>query len=138
MNAEEAQQHPRFVLLRHEGSPGYKPGEHWDLMFEVGRSLRTWALAEIPAANRAIEAEQLPDHRLAYLEFEGPISGKRGRVTRVESGLYELKSHSGVEWTVELRGERLRGRLTLRRTSPDADPWFCTFRPASATDRGAT
>jgi hypothetical protein len=39
---------------------------------------------------RTFYAEHLPPHRSDYLEHEGPVSGDRGCVTRVESGLCEV------------------------------------------------
>ena len=49
-----------------------------------------------------IPAYSLPDHRLAYLEYEGAVSNDRGHVTRVDEGVYEP-----LEWT----SERVVGRL---------------------------
>ena len=81
---------PRFVILRHEGRDPEQPSVHWDLMLESGGILRTWALAALPAAGEPITAEQLPDHRLHYLDYEGPLSGNRGSVTRWDHGSFEL------------------------------------------------
>ncbi|HEV2971076.1 MAG TPA: DNA polymerase ligase N-terminal domain-containing protein [Pirellulales bacterium] len=69
-------------------------GVHWDLMLESGAALRTWALAAEPASDILIAAEQLPDHRLAYLDYEGPISGDRGTVIRWDAGHFELLSET--------------------------------------------
>jgi hypothetical protein len=77
----------RFVVLRHEGVPS----PHIDLMVEVtpGSSLITWRCDRWPI-DGPTPLTFLPDHRNAYLEYEGPISGDRGHVTRVESGTYTL------------------------------------------------
>jgi hypothetical protein len=119
----------RFVILRHEGSADYKPGVHWDLMLQSGRSLKTWALAELPATGRAIEAEQLPDHRSAYLDYEGPISGGRGSVHRWDQGHFQIISESAERWIVTLDGRELRGRLVLCRAAAGSARWQCTFEP---------
>lgn len=119
----------RFVVLRHEGSAKYKPGLHWDLMFESGESLRSWALTELPVAGREIEAERLPDHRLAYLDYEGPISGDRGSVGRWDSGDFELISESPEEWVLAIAGRRLSGRLIFHRETAGT-AWQCRFEPA--------
>ena len=66
---------PRFVILRHELPDPRRRGVHWDFMLEHAGVLRTWALAEEPAPNKPISAEALADHRLAYLNYEGPVSG---------------------------------------------------------------
>ena len=102
---------PRFVILEHD-SPG---GLHWDLMLEQGGVLLTWALSEPPQAARNVPAEALSDHRLAYLDYEGPISGGRGSVTRWDQGTYELEHRSDDELAVVLAGRRLAGRATLSR-----------------------
>lgn len=120
----------RFVILRHEGSASYKPGVHWDLMLEADGSLHTWALAELPAAGREILAEQLPDHRPTYLDYEGPISSDRGTVTRWDQGHFQEVSVSATQWILALDGHRLIGRLTLRREAGNSAAWQCTFEPA--------
>ena len=124
----------RFVILRHEGSGGYKPGVHFDLMFECGESLRTWATAELPQAEREIDAEQLADHRLAYLDYEGPISGDRGTVRRWDHGQFRVVSESAEEWIVVLAGQELRGRLTLRQQAGGSSRWRCRFEPDAPRD----
>jgi hypothetical protein len=124
----------RFVILRHEGSGGYKPGVHWDLMFQFGPSLRTWAMAELPHADREIDAEQLADHRLAYLDYEGPISGDRGTVSRWDHGEFRVVSESAEESIVALAGQELRGRLTLRRQTDGSPHWRCRFESDAPRD----
>jgi hypothetical protein len=102
---------PRFVVLRHD-IPG---GVHWDFMLEKGASLATWSLPEPPDSARPITAEALPGHRLAYLDYEGPVSGGRGSVTRWDRGTYQVEEQTESGLTVVLSGERLRGRVCLRR-----------------------
>jgi hypothetical protein len=110
---------PRFVILRHE-SPG---GLHWDLMLEAGESLRTWALPQPPEPHVELACRALPDHRLAYLDYEGPVSGNRGSVTRWDQGTYTLVSEIAEELVVELRGGMLVGRAILRRLSGQSAAW---------------
>ena len=81
---------PRFVLLRHDCPPDYERPSHWDLMLESDGVLRTWRLAALPQTPPdSMEAEELADHRLAYLEYEGPVGGERGTVSRVDAGTFE-------------------------------------------------
>ncbi|HEY2840822.1 MAG TPA: DNA polymerase ligase N-terminal domain-containing protein [Pirellulales bacterium] len=103
----------QFVLLRHETPAGYPRGLHWDFMIEVDGALRTWALAEFPTDGRVIDAEALADHRIAYLEFEGQISGGRGAVTRCDRGTFATISQIEDELFLDLRGEQLIGRVSL-------------------------
>ena len=95
---------PRFVILRHD-SPR---GEHFDFMLEAGDVLKTWALPRPPEIGVEMDCEALADHRLAYLDYEGPISGQRGSVTRWDCGTYTLERQSDAEWTVNLVGRENR------------------------------
>src|SRR5262245_41193710 len=98
---------PRFVVLRHEMPPDSARGRvHWDFMLEQAGALRTWALAEEPAAGDEILAEALADHRLAYLDYEGPISGDRGGVTQWDAGEYEAERDAADQLQVRLSGRR--------------------------------
>jgi hypothetical protein len=79
---------PRFVILLHVTPPESERGTHYDLMLEQDGKLLTWAIAEWPRAGLKLAATRLPDHRPSYLDYEGPISGNRGEVTRVDAGEY--------------------------------------------------
>jgi DNA polymerase Ligase (LigD) len=105
---------PRFVVLTHD-----HPLLHWDLMLEQGDCLRTWRLAQPPDAAGSIVAEALPDHRLAYLDYEGPVSGDRGTVQRWDAGAYEILESSSNRLLVRFAGERLIGVAPLRRRTAE-------------------
>jgi hypothetical protein len=112
----------RFVVLRHDGPRGL----HWDFMLECGPTLRTWALSRLPEQGEEIECEPLPDHRPAYLDYEGPISEGRGTVERWDAGTFEIRDESDGELWVELHGQRLIGRVRLWRASDSPRDWrFC-------------
>lgn len=110
---------PRFALLRHD-SPR---GRHWDLLLEAGAVLRTWQLPARPQADKELDCRALADHRLRYLDYEGPLSGGRGSVVREDAGTYEPIRESGGELVVELRGQSLGGRLTLKRLAGQGEQW---------------
>ena len=114
---------PRFVILRHETPPDSDRKSHWDLMFEAGAALRTWACDSLPCPNGVVEAYKLPDHRTAYLDYEGPVSGDRGSVTRWDEGEYQLTCQSAERWSIQLHGRLLSGCLTLTLQDPDAGRW---------------
>jgi hypothetical protein len=114
---------PRYVILRHD-SP---QGEHFDFMLEAGDVLKTWALPRPPQAGIEMDCDALADHRLAYLDYEGPISGERGDVTRWDRGTYTLERQNSAEWAVTLAGERLTGQATLIRLAEDAKRWRFSF-----------
>jgi hypothetical protein len=117
---------PRFVILRHE----HPAGSHYDLMFEAGGALKTWSLPQTPEAGRVITCQSLPDHRLAYLDYEGPISGDRGSVTRWDHGTCEIDRQSPACWVVELHGGELVGQATLtQQAAVDQATWTLCYVP---------
>ena len=110
---------PRFVVLRHELPPGSQRQSHYDLMLEADGILRTWACEQLPALGQTISAQRLPDHRLTYLDYEGPVSG-RGEVTRILSGEYEPITETTDELSVRLTAENRRAILSIRTLPEDA------------------
>jgi hypothetical protein len=113
----------RFVVLLHETPAGYARGTHFDFMLEHGGVLRTWALDKLPAVGDTVLAERLADHRLAYLESEGPIAGGRGDVRRVATGEYETLEEREGTLVVRLAGDSLDGTITLIADDEDAQRW---------------
>ena len=109
---------PRFVILEHD-----YPILHWDFMLETSAGLRTWRLAMAPTPDRVIGAVPLGLHRAAYLDYEGPVSGNRGTVTRWDGGHFEEIVETEDKVQVRLRGHRVSGMVTLERAGED---W--TFR----------
>ncbi len=120
---------PRYVILRHEGSATYKPGVHWDLLLELDDSLRAWTLADEPTAPGPIAAAKLPDHRLEYLDYEGPIAGDRGTVSRWDAGEFTVDSETPTELIFSFLGGHMRGLATLFRGSEDYVGWLFRFEP---------
>jgi hypothetical protein len=107
---------------------------HWDFMLEHKGQLLTWALSEPPAASVEIATERLSDHRLEYLQFEGPVSGDRGDVSQWDHGMFDWLSYETNRVDVNVTGQRLRGRVVLIRTSTinsEPDPtWLFTYDPS--------
>jgi len=120
---------PPYVVLKHDSPDGV----HFDFMLQVGEVLRTWALPQPPIAGAEMVGRALPDHRLKYLEYEGPISGNRGSVVRRDGGDYRLLQEGKSEMTVELSGEKFTGRALLRRLSEESDQWQFTFSARETT-----
>lgn len=83
----------RFAILRHD-----HPFLHWDFLLETGPVARTWRLLRTPVCGEPLAAETLPDHRLMYLDYEGPVSEGRGRVERFADGRYRhCTNESGTQ-----------------------------------------
>jgi hypothetical protein len=111
---------PRFVLLEHD-----HPRLHLDLMLEAGEVLWTWQLPSWPVAQTPLEARRIFDHRLLYLEYEGPISGNRGQVRRLDAGVYDTLEEGPGRLVVRVQGTRLGGRLELIQV--DGERWQVTI-----------
>lgn len=82
---------------------------------------------EEPGPSRAIRAELLSDHRLMYLEYEGPVSGGRGTVGRWDAGEYRFETDEPTRVAIRLKGKRLQGKAVLEQTP--ADGWTFRFAP---------
>lgn len=118
---------PRYVLLRHECPPDYRDGPHWDFMLEQGGALLTWSLVSLPSAECAtVEATRLDDHRTAYLEYEGPLTGERGSVTRVTSGEFSWIRNEPELIEISVTSGSLAGGISMIPTEPPG--WSLTHR----------
>lgn len=111
----------RFVVLHHTGVPS----PHFDLMFETAdeSALVSFRLTYWPILQNG-PATKLPDHRRAYLDYEGPITHHRGRVDRVASGTARV-TNAGPAW----RLQPLDGGVDLQLTPSDIgnpDEWLVT------------
>lgn len=134
---------PRFVLLMHDCPDDRPRPTHCDLMFEAGDTLQTWALHELPhdwqdiegltiAASNSVAVEQLADHRLAYLDYEGRVRGDRGTVTRIDEGTYESRMRAADRLVVDVVGKVIRGEIELQRNADQSSQWQLSFRPHSS------
>lgn len=114
----------RFVILEHD-----HPSVHWDFMLEADGVLRTWRLPAPPGAvpqAGEMPAEEIADHRLAYLDYEGPVSGERGSVKRVDRGNYHVVAAAENMVHVTLWGTVVVGEVVLKRR--DGTAWTATWR----------
>jgi hypothetical protein len=113
---------PRYVILEHD-----HPYLHWDLMLELDGVLRTWRLLRTPVRAKKIPAEPIGDHRLMYLDYEGPVDRNRGAVTRWDAGDYGFDERTEKLWRVHVAGHRLRGALALYCDREAA--WWAEYEP---------
>lgn len=96
----------QFVILKHD-----HPYLHWDFLLERDGVLESWRLLREPLMNEWLAAEPIPDHRIAYLTYEGPVSQNRGVVTRMMSGTY---CASAASETMEIQTPERRGLIPVR------------------------
>lgn len=109
-----------FVILAHSGHGPI----HYDLMLERGASLATWRLPCRPAdlpTGQAVNVKRLPNHRPAYLTYEGPVGNGRGSVRRVDGGTCEDISTDRQRWVLRLTGRAGQDLLELCCTGDDDD-----------------
>ncbi|MBI1374847.1 MAG: hypothetical protein GC159_19185 [Phycisphaera sp.] len=119
------------VLLHH----AWGDDSHYDWMIEdpaesAGEAtLRTWRV-DRPASDWAAAGEltlrALPNHRRAYLTYEGPLSGDRGVVTRVDAGVAVVESEDDTGLTLRVTMAGFEGLVTLRREA-GGPAWRASF-----------
>ena len=110
---------PRFAILCHD-----HPFVHWDVLLEAGGACRTWRLLDSPERDMTTwRAEQLADHRLIYLDYEGPVSGDRGVVSQWDKGIFEWTICAVDRCEVVLSGKKWQG--TFRFVQTDHSAWVC-------------
>ncbi len=104
----------RFVVLFHEMPHENDRASHFDWMFEMNGSLRTWAVESnkdiksfvskpSPSEQFRWPAVKLVNHRIDYLNYEGPISNNRGRVSRCLMGEFDLLHDAEDSFQANLR-----------------------------------
>ena len=99
---------PRFAILEHDW-----PTLHWDFLLEAGPVLRAWRVLAEPAMGTHSPAEPNADHRLLYLDYEGPVSGNRGAVTRWDAGTFDWLVDTSDRIEITLHGTRLHGQMVI-------------------------
>jgi DNA ligase D-like protein (predicted 3'-phosphoesterase) len=110
----------RFVVHEHQGRQ-----RHFDLRLEIAGALKSWAVPRGPSMKPAERrlAIRVPDHPLAYLDFEGVIPAGEygaGPVVVWDAGTCSVAGDAEAqlrlgELSFTLRGAHLRGGFTLVR-----------------------
>lgn len=118
----------RWVLLKHT-LPDRSWHYDWMIQRPDGAALATFRVERRPdeADVAALEAERIADHRIDYLQLEGPLSEGRGVVRRVASGEGEILEDGPERIRVAMRGRGVwvgrrhesRPRLYAFRLSPE-------------------
>jgi DNA polymerase Ligase (LigD) len=114
----------RFVILWHSipsspsGSAMHGRVSHFDLMFEDSEHLVTFELPKLPIPGERVPIQRLADHRLHYLNYEGPLdpgldSQDRGHVTRWTEGNYQFYRWTEQKLIVELTSVKLSARIAM-------------------------
>jgi hypothetical protein len=115
----------RYVILWHDGVA--EP--HFDLMFETlpGSALATWRSPRWPV-ERPTVVTRLKDHRRAYLDYEGELSERRGRVERVATGTCTVEVGEASMWQIRLLTGSRSQQLLLRPVDAAQQSWELVTR----------
>ena len=130
---------PRFVVQQH-----FRDADDWhfDLMLECKDALVTFSTPVPPDETDRLPcvARQLPNHRLAYLEYQGEISGGRGWCQIHDQGAMEWIEPAETDCpdgkvgetpcdlldavAFRLEGRKIKGTFRLtRETASGSDHW---------------
>src|SRR5215470_16963078 len=117
---------PRFVVQLHRARR-----QHYDVRFEIGGVLASWAVPKGPTLDPAVKriAVHVEDHPIEYLDFEGVIPAGEyggGDVIVWDRGTWEphgtgdpAAAVAAGELHADVHGHKLRGRLVLVRLEQD-------------------
>ena len=102
----------KFVLQHHTNGT-----DHFDLMIESEKSMLTWQIStndmKYLLKGKQISAARIKDHRKEYITYEGPISGNRGEVKILDSGLCYILTMNKDITEVRFYGKLINGILFL-------------------------
>ena len=111
-----------FAILIHTG----QGAGHYDFLLEQTQqaSASTWQFTDNPLElmlpgdvnQTKIVGRKIQDHRLMYLDYEGPLSNGRGQVRRLDGGTYEIISQADTKMIFCLSGGAMQGLFTLELT----------------------
>jgi hypothetical protein len=97
-------------------------------MLEQGEDLLTLALERLPPATQpgettTLNAQRLPNHRRAYLDYEGEVSEGRGSVRREAAGVLRIASTPSTPGTPPaMRCKIIAKNLIAEIEFPSCDP----------------
>ena len=112
----------RFVFLIHD-----HPAPHCDILLQEGGRLLSWSGEPGCHCRTGAAVVQRPDHRLLYLDYEGPVSENRGQVVRIDGGNLTWIDCSPELVRVNLQGKHHQGVLELKRT--EGLRWIVAWEP---------
>ena len=102
----------KFVVQKHT----HQGSVHWDFMLEKQDFLQTYRLDKSPEQilQKGAKAEQIFDHSLKFLTYQGPVNQGRGSVSIVESGTYQVGKESDNLIELHLTGQILKGKFIIQ------------------------
>jgi bifunctional non-homologous end joining protein LigD len=135
---------PRFVVQHHRAT-----ADHYDLRFEIGGVLVSWAVPKGPTLDPAKRrtAFKVGDHPMEYFHFEGVIPRKTygaGDVVVWDTGTFRPRdpdpaaSVARGELHVDVFGQKLRGRFALIRRggTSEKEQWLVVHKRDEFSEEG--
>ncbi len=119
----------RFVILRHD-----YPYLHWDFLLEANHAAVTWRLLQQPEVSVPIPAVRIAEHRLFYLDYEGPVSGGRGTVSRVHAGRYCVQEAHADRLKIRFSMPCFAAGAVLSHSTERGDQWLFLAPGLSESD----
>jgi DNA ligase D-like protein (predicted 3'-phosphoesterase) len=125
-------QRPVYVIQEHNATR-----LHWDLRFEIDKTLKSWALPKDPPQKIGEKrlAVSVDDHPIEYALFEGEIPKGNygaGKVRIWDRGTFEIEENSKVKLVVTIHGSKLKGKYCLVHFKPEGKNWlFFKMNPDS-------
>jgi DNA ligase D-like protein (predicted 3'-phosphoesterase) len=124
-NLDDVQlERPVYVIQEHHASR-----LHWDLRFEMDKTLKSWALPKIPPQKIGEKrlAVSVDDHPIEYALFEGEIPKGNygaGQVKIWDRGTFEILESAEKKLVVNIHGSKLRGRYGLIHFDTKGKNWL--------------
>ena len=98
----------------------------------------TWELTSLLTSQNNQVVRRLANHRLVYLDFQGPLSDDRGTVKLVDTGSLEWVTLESERLIGRINGQTTDGKLTLTSEGSSInDVWNLTFEPVVLTPQSS-
>ena len=128
----------RFSIAKHEMPANSSRHSHFDLFLESEGTLMTWELTSLLTTQNNQVVRRLANHRLVYLDFQGPLSDDRGTVKLVDTGSLEWVTLESERLISRINGQTTDGILTLTSEGSSInDVWNLTFEPVVLTPQSS-
>ncbi|MCC6680006.1 MAG: hypothetical protein IT445_03795 [Phycisphaeraceae bacterium] len=92
--------------------------EHYDWLIARPDQDRLWTARLWQPSGQwrelgSFELIEIPPHRREYLTYQGPISGDRGHVQRIDAGTVRIESWNEKKATLQVAMRHFSGRIEL-------------------------
>ena len=95
---------------------------HYDFLIKKNDILQCWQFSSIAniEIGELIFCKKIFDHRLKYLNYQGPISNNRGKVQIIQNGFLEIIIQEDNLVRFRIDSELLNGNFEIRKIQSEA------------------